>query len=91
MLEYFWLALVKTIKNVRCEVLTPLLTEIQVLWDITLCWLVNSFWHFKGTKCLHLCNSANQEEIYQAIIGSWRWRQQAPPKYQSLLTNDKAS
>jgi hypothetical protein len=37
MLESLWLALVKTITNVRCEVFTPLLTEIQVFWDITLC------------------------------------------------------
>jgi len=63
MLESLWLAVVKTIKNVRCEVLTPLLTEIQVFWDITLCWIVNSFWDFKDTKCLHLCNPANNEEI----------------------------
>jgi hypothetical protein len=37
MLERLWYALVKTTKNVRCEVLTPLLTEIQVFWDMTLC------------------------------------------------------
>jgi hypothetical protein len=37
MLESLWLAVVKTIKNVRRKVLTPLLTEIQDFWDITLC------------------------------------------------------
>jgi hypothetical protein len=37
MLESLWLALVKTLKNVGCEVLNPMLTEIQVFWDITLC------------------------------------------------------
>jgi hypothetical protein len=28
--------------------------KIQVLWDMTLCWLINGYEHFEGDFCVHL-------------------------------------
>lgn len=28
--------------------------KTQVIWDVKLCWLVYSYWHFESSYCLHL-------------------------------------
>ena len=41
--------------NVRSEVLTMVVLKIQVVWDVTLCWLVSSVGNFRGLYWLIQC------------------------------------
>jgi len=76
----------------RFDILTQALIKIQVFWDITLCWLVHSFWHFKDTKCLHLCNPANQEEIFtKQLLDPEDGGSKLLQNISHYLPNDKAS
>ena len=38
------------LKNARSEVLTLVLLKFQVFWDVTLCHLARSSWHFEGSQ-----------------------------------------
>jgi hypothetical protein len=44
----------KVITALRYEILTAVLMNIQVFWDVTLCRMVNSYKCFNEAYCLHL-------------------------------------
>jgi hypothetical protein len=55
----------------RFEVITAVLLNIQVLWDITLCWAINSQ-HLEGLKCLqHIGNYLNSKTASHPIFSTW--------------------
>jgi hypothetical protein len=53
-----------------CEiwVLTPVLFKIQVYWDMTPCWLVNCYWHFKAPYCLQPQDVCNPRRVTAEIL-----------------------
>jgi hypothetical protein len=66
-----------------------------ILWDVTLCSLVEVYWSFKGMNCFHLQGSRETSQEQAAfrlcmlfaglILWPWRWRQQIPPKVSKFL------
>jgi hypothetical protein len=53
-----------------CEiwVLTLVLFKIQVYWDMTPCWLVNCYWHFKAPYCLQPQDVCNPRRVTAEIL-----------------------
>jgi hypothetical protein len=52
----------KDIEHARCEVLTAVLLNVQVFWDVMLCRLVTYYQRSEGSQCINLQLQAAVEE-----------------------------
>ena len=57
------------------------LMKIQVLWYITLCHMVNSYWRFESAWCLHLQNQS------QFFLDSWALKMEATRSVTVIIEN----
>jgi hypothetical protein len=76
--EDFWTY--SSCSDVHCNHKPRVENKVMVVRDVRACSLTDGFQHIGRTCCLHFQGK-------NAIIPSWEWRKQVPPKRYNLSTN----